>query len=153
MTTLRITVPGELIMDGIVGIPQVGDRVDYTIQFYEARPWIHPETSNDVVARVESLSEGELSAGWTDPHGRVHPGTYSMLLHGDGWSAYFLSTHFYEGTAELAGSFEADWPGGSSRAGSGSRNGSRMSIDHAHLLVGRRRQTHSRLDRHVRSRA
>lgn len=98
-------------MDGIVDIPQVGDRVDYALQFYEAQPWIHPETSNDVVARVESLNEGRLSAEWTDPYGQVHPGTYSMLLHGDGWSAYFLSTRFYEGTAELAGSFEADWSG------------------------------------------
>lgn len=52
-------------MDGMVDIPQVGDRVDYTVQFYEAQPWIHPETSNDVVARVESLSEGSSAVPLT----------------------------------------------------------------------------------------
>ncbi|BAH56042.1 hypothetical protein ROP_pROB01-05430 (plasmid) [Rhodococcus opacus B4] len=111
VTTLRIIIPEELIMDGIVGIPQVGDSVDYTLQFYEAQPWINPEASNDVVALVEPLNEGRLSAEWTDPNGHVHPGTYSMMVHGDGWRAYFLSTRLYEGTAQLVGSFEADWPG------------------------------------------
>ena len=111
MTILQIIVPAELIMDGIVNIPQIGDRVDYAIQFYQAEPCLHPEYSNDVVARVEVLNEGRLSAEWTDPYGQIHPGTYSMLLHGDGWCAYFLSTCPYEGTVQLSGSFEADWPG------------------------------------------
>ncbi|MGW4332204.1 hypothetical protein ACWEK5_05185 [Rhodococcus koreensis] len=110
MTSLRIKLPAELIMDGVVNIPQVGDRVDYAVQFYQASS-IHPEYSNDVVARVQQLNNGRLSAEWTDPHGQVHPGTYSMLLHGDGWCAYFLSTRPYEGTVQLAGSFEADWSG------------------------------------------
>ncbi|TJZ78634.1 hypothetical protein FCG67_09180 [Rhodococcus oryzae] len=111
VTTLRIIVPEDLIMDGTIDIPQVGDHVDYALQFYRAEPWIHPETSNDVVALVEPLNEGRLSVEWTDPYGRVHPGTYSLLLHGDDWTAYFLSRHLYEGTVHLVGSFEADWPG------------------------------------------
>jgi hypothetical protein len=80
VTTLRIIVPEDLVMDGTIDIPQVGDHVDYALQFYLAEPWIHPETSNDVVALVEPLSEGRLSAAWTDPYGRVHPGTYSLRL-------------------------------------------------------------------------
>jgi hypothetical protein len=111
VTTLRIVVPEDLIMDGIVGIPRIGDRVDYTLQFYEARPWIHPEMSNEVTARVEQLNGGRCSADRVDPDGRIRVGSYSMLLHSNGWCAYFVSSRLYEGTAQCAGWFEADWPG------------------------------------------
>jgi hypothetical protein len=111
VAVLQIIVPAELIMDGVVDIPKVGDRVDYAIQFYPGEKYLHPECSNDVVARVEQLNAGRLSAEWTDPDGQLHPGTYSLLLHGDGWCAYFSSTSPYEGTVQLAGSFQADWPG------------------------------------------
>ncbi|WP_138998453.1 hypothetical protein [Rhodococcus zopfii] len=110
MTTLRIIVPEELIMDGVVDIPQVGDRVEYAVRFDQATPRMHPENTNDVVARVEQLNGGRLSE-WTDPYGQIHPGTYPMLLHGGGWRAYSTSTSLYEGTVQLAGSFEADRPG------------------------------------------
>ncbi len=78
--------------------------------FDQAEPRMHPEYTNDVVARVEQLNGGRLSE-WTDPYGQIHPGTYPMLLRGDGWRAYSTSTSLYEGTVQLAGSFEADGPG------------------------------------------
>lgn len=95
-------------MDGVVDIPRIGDRVDYTLQFHEARAWIHPEMSNEVTARVEQLNNGRCSADWVDPDGRIRAGSYSMLLHGDRWCAYFLSSRLYAGTAQCAGWFEAD---------------------------------------------
>lgn len=98
-------------MDGIVDIPQVGDSVDYALQFHETQPWTNPETSNDLVVQVEQLNGGRLSAEWTDPCGQVQPGTYAMLLHGDKWSAYLLSPSLYEGAVRLVGCLEADWPG------------------------------------------
>lgn len=108
---LRIIVPEALIMDGMVDIPQVGDHVDYALQFYRALPWMHPEVLNEVVARVELLNDGTFTGAQTDPYGHDHPDAYPMLLHGDGWSAYFLATHLHEGSSGLSGSFEADWPG------------------------------------------
>ncbi|MGU3438455.1 hypothetical protein ACNHUS_36280 [Actinomycetes bacterium M1A6_2h] len=111
MTPLRIVVPEEFIMDGMASIPEVGDRVDYSLQFVEARPWTNPDMANHVVAQVEVLNDGRLSSDWVDPHGETRRGTYSMLLNGDGWCAYFQSSRLYEGTAKLTGTLEADWPG------------------------------------------
>ncbi|NKS17747.1 hypothetical protein GS490_15620 [Rhodococcus hoagii] len=114
MTALQIIVPAELILDGAADIPKVGDRVDYAIQFYLSgwyEQCLPPEYSNDVVVRVEQLNSGRPAPAWTDPYGQPHPKTYPMLLHGDGWCAYFSSPHLEHGMVQLTGSFEADWPG------------------------------------------
>jgi hypothetical protein len=111
MTQLRIVVPEDFIADGMASIPEVGDRVGYLLQFHEGRPQANPEVSNRVLARVEVLNEGRLSAGWIDPSGTSHPGTYSMQLHGDGWRAYFRSSRLYQDTATLTEAFGAGWPG------------------------------------------
>ncbi|MGU3433212.1 hypothetical protein ACNHUS_09340 [Actinomycetes bacterium M1A6_2h] len=111
MVSLRIVVPEEFIMDGMASVPEVGDRVGYLLEFTETGPQANPHLSNNVVAAVEVWNEGRVSAAWVDPEGLTHAGTYSMLLTGDGWSAYFRSTHLYEGTTTLTGTFVADWPG------------------------------------------
>ncbi|AHD24244.1 hypothetical protein Y013_24975 (plasmid) [Rhodococcus pyridinivorans SB3094] len=113
MTRLRIVVPEDVIMDGMIDLPRSGDCVDYTLQFYEAGPWIHPEMSSEVVVGVEQLNDGRCSADRVDPDGRIRAGSYSMLLHGDCWCAYFVSSRLYAGTAQCAGSV----PGGSRPTG------------------------------------
>lgn len=111
MVELRIIVPEELIMDGVVDIPSVGDYVEYTIAFRQAGAATPPRFCTDVEARVEQLNEGRLSQDWIDSCGQNHPGTYAMLLYGDRWCAYFRSTTPYEGVVQLSGVFEADWAG------------------------------------------
>ncbi len=111
MVELRIVVPEELIMDGVVDIPSVGDYVEYAIAFRQADASTSPGFCTDVEARVEQLNEGRLSQDWIDSSGQNHPGTYAMLLYGDRWCAYFRSTAPYEGDVQLAGVLEADWAG------------------------------------------
>ncbi|MBY6364334.1 hypothetical protein [Rhodococcoides corynebacterioides] len=62
-----------------------------------------------VVARVDPLKDGRLSADWTDPLGITRPATYSMLLTGAGWSAYFTGLELFDGEQRLTGIFEAAW--------------------------------------------
>lgn len=107
---LRVLVPADLILDGQVEFPQVGDRAEYALTFVELRPGILPEMRNDITAQVKVLAGGRVSQGWTDPAGQSHPGTYSMLLHGRGWAASLHSTTLYQGTVQLAGSLSADFP-------------------------------------------
>ncbi len=111
MVELRIIVPEELIMDGVVDIPNVGDYVEYAIACRQAGASTPPGFCTDVEARVELLNEDRLSADWIDSYGQNHPGAYAMLLYGDRWCAYFRSTAPYEGVVQLSGVFEANWAG------------------------------------------
>ena len=63
---LLIIVPEELIMDGVVDIPRVGDYVEFAIAFRQADASTSPGFCTDVEARVEQLNEGRLSADWID---------------------------------------------------------------------------------------
>lgn len=110
MESLRVLVPADLILDGMVEFPQVGDHVEYALTFVEHEPGIPPEMRNDLTARVEVCGDGRLSREWVDPAGRTHPGTYSLLLHGRGWGAALHSTTLYHGTVQLTGSLAADFP-------------------------------------------
>lgn len=84
MESLRVLVPADLILDGMVEFPQVGDRLEYVLTFADLQPGVLPEVRNDVTARVEVLGGGRLSPEWVDPAGKTYPGTYSLLLYGRG---------------------------------------------------------------------
>ncbi|WP_241386893.1 hypothetical protein [Rhodococcus sp. CH91] len=105
-------IPADLILDGMVEFPQVGDHVEYALTFVEHEPGIPPEMRNDLTARVEVRGDGRLSREWVDPAGRTHPGTYSLLLHGRGWGwgAALHSSTLYHGTVQVTGSLSADFP-------------------------------------------
>ena len=104
---LRVLVPADLIFDGQVEFPQVGNCVEYALTFVELEPGALPEMRNELTARVEVLGDGRLSQEGVDPAGRTHPGTYSLLLHGRGWGASLYSTTLYRGTVQLTGSLSA----------------------------------------------
>ena len=109
VTHLRVLVPADYIMDGMAPIPTVGDHVGYWLRFRSQHPSDNPEMITTVVARVQPLHDGRLSAEWTDPLGITRPRTYSMLLTGAGWSAYFTGLELFDGEQRLTGIFEADW--------------------------------------------
>lgn len=96
-------------MDGMAPVPTVGDHVGYWLRFRSQHPSDNPEMITTVVARVQPLHDGRLSADWTDPHGTTRPGTYSMLLTGTGWSAYFTGPELLDGEQRLTGVLEANW--------------------------------------------
>lgn len=96
-------------MDGMAPIPTAGDHVGYWLRFRTQHPSDNHEMTTTVVARVDPLKDGRLSADWTDPLGITRPATYSMLLTGAGWSAYFTGLELFDGEQRLTGIFEADW--------------------------------------------
>lgn len=107
---LRVLVPAELIGDGQISFPEVGDQVEYALTFVETRAEILPERRNDITARVEMLNNATVSPGRADRDGHIRPGTYSMLLHGQGWVAHLRSATRYRGTVHLTGSMTANFP-------------------------------------------
>ena len=109
MTHLRVLVSADYIMDGMAPIPIAGDHVGYWLRFRLQHPSDNPEIITTVVARVDPLADGRLSAEWTDPEGIKRPGFYSMMLTGTGWSAYFTGPELFDGEQRLTGFFEADW--------------------------------------------
>ena len=111
VTRLRIVVAAELIEDSSAEFPRIGDHVRYDLRCYEADPRMNPEMLNHFEARAELLNLGRISEGWTDPDGCVHPATYSLLLHGDGWGASLDSTTPLHGPVRISGMLEAEFPG------------------------------------------
>ena len=109
VTHLRVLVPEDYIMDGMAPIPTAGDRVGYWLRFRLQHPSDNPEMITTVVARVDPLADGRLSADLTDPEGIKRPGLYSMMLTGTGWNAYFTGPELFDGEQRLTGFFEADW--------------------------------------------
>ncbi|MGW0175340.1 hypothetical protein ACWDUM_16040 [Rhodococcus sp. NPDC003322] len=110
MVSLRIVVPEYLVMDGMCEFPTVGASIDYALTFVESAAAAHPEMRSRIEVEAELLAGGRRSEAWTGPNGSGHAGTYSMLLHGEGWCAQFASATRHTGPVVLTGVFEADFP-------------------------------------------